>query len=150
MPLLQIRLTPGCFDNAQRDRFVAAVSAAAAAAESLADTPVARLRTVALVEQLAPGHFYLGGQSGDQLARGAFVLWQVSAGVLDGARKARFAAALQAAADAEGGDDPRTLITSCVIDEVPEGQWAQNGTIRRLPEAAALAGFTHLADIALP
>ncbi len=34
------------------------------------------------------------------------------------------------------------------IAEVPEGQWAQLGSIRRLPEIAAAAQFGHLETIA--
>jgi hypothetical protein len=39
------------------------------------------------------------------------------------------------------------VVTSCVIQEVPEGQWAQNGAIRRLPEIVTIAGFEHLTSI---
>ena len=48
---------------------------------------------------------------------------------------------------AEHGDGDKMVVTSCVIHEVPEGQWAQNGSIRRLPEMAALAHFEHLTSI---
>jgi hypothetical protein len=43
----------------------------------------------------------------------------------------------------------RTVFTSAVIVEVPEGQWAQRGHIVRLPEAVGLAEFEHLAGVAL-
>lgn len=45
------------------------------------------------------------------------------------------------------GDSDRMVVTSCVIHEVPEGQWAQNGAIRRLPETVALVGFDHLVSL---
>ena len=80
---------------------------------------------------------------------GAFIDWQVSTGVLDGARKARFANELQeVVASAAHSDGDKMVVTSCVIHEVPEGQWAQNGAIRRLPDIAPLAGFEHLTSIA--
>jgi hypothetical protein len=34
-----------------------------------------------------------------------------------------------------------------VVEEIPEGSWAQTGQIRRLPEVAAIAQFEHLAPI---
>ena len=45
-------------------------------------------------------------------------------------------------------DGDTMVVTSCVIHEVPEGQWAQDGAIRRLPEVSTLAGFEHLMAIA--
>lgn len=42
----------------------------------------------------------------------------------------------------------KMVVTSCVIDEMPEGQWAQNGAICQLPDIVPLAGFEHLTSIA--
>ncbi|UGT61904.1 tautomerase family protein [Nocardia asteroides] len=145
MPLLRVTLTPGAFDDAQKARLAAALTDASCRAESLPDDPGSRMGSLVLVEELAPGSFYSAGHPADAAVAGVFIDWQVSAGVLDGARKARFAAELQAAAKAaRDGDDGRLVVTSCVIHEVPEGQWAQNGAIRRLPEITARARFEHL------
>jgi phenylpyruvate tautomerase PptA (4-oxalocrotonate tautomerase family) len=146
MPLLRVTLTPGAFDDAQKARLAAALTDAACRAESVPDTPQSRMRALVLMEELAPGSFYSAAQPADAAVAGVFIDWQVSTGVLDGARKAQFAIDLQdAAASVTDADSGRMLVTSCVIQEVPEGQWAQNGSIRRLPEVAALAGFEHLA-----
>jgi len=149
MPLLRVTLTPGAFDDAQKARLVAALTEAACRAESVPDRPESRMRALVLLAELAPGCFCSAGVAADAGVAGVFIDWQVSTGVLDGARKARFAQdlqeAAQSAADTHGS---RTVVTSCVIHEVPEGQWAQNGTIRRLPEVASMAGFEHLAPIA--
>ena len=40
------------------------------------------------------------------------------------------------------------LADIAVVEEIPEGSWAQTGQIRRLPEVAAIAQFEHLAPIA--
>ncbi|MFC3960914.1 hypothetical protein [Nocardia jiangsuensis] len=101
-----------------------------------------------LFEEPAPGSSYSAGNRTDAAVAGAFIDWYVSAGVLDGARKARFAEDLHGAAiTARTRDDGRLVITSCVIHEVPEGRWAQNGAIRRLPEIASLGSLQQLAAI---
>ncbi|MFC8045274.1 4-oxalocrotonate tautomerase family protein [Nocardia sp. NPDC057353] len=144
MPLLRVTLTPGAFDDARKALLAAALTDAACRAESLPDDPRSRMGALVVVQELAPGAFYSAGHPADAAVAGVFIDWQVSAGVLDGARKARFAAELQDAAKAVAGDDGRPVVTSCVIHEVPEGQWAQNGAIRRLPEITARARFEHL------
>jgi phenylpyruvate tautomerase PptA (4-oxalocrotonate tautomerase family) len=149
MPLLRVTLTPHAFDDAARAHLVTALTEAACRAESVPDQPENRMRALVLMEELAGGCFYSAGVCADARVAGVFIDWQVSTGVLDGARKARFAHELQEAAEsALGADGVRMVVTSCVIHEVPEGQWAQNGAIRRLPEVSALAGFEHLAAIA--
>lgn len=148
MPLMRVTLTPGAFDDGQKARLAASLTAAACRAESVPDLPQHRMRALVLLDELRPGCFYSAGEPADAAVAGVFIDWQVSAGVLDGARKARFARELQqAAAAATDGDGSRMVVTSCVIHEVPEGQWAQNGGIRRLPDITPLAGFEHLASI---
>jgi len=149
MPLMRVTLTPGAFDDAQKTRLAVALTEAACRAESVPDLPQHRMRALVLLDELGPGCFYSAGAPADAGIAGVFIDWQVSAGVLDGARKARFAQELQeAAVGAVDGDGSRMVVTSCVIHEVPEGQWAQNGAIRRLPDITPLAGFEHLASIA--
>jgi phenylpyruvate tautomerase PptA (4-oxalocrotonate tautomerase family) len=148
MPLMRVTLTPGAFDDAQKARLAATLTEAACRAESVPDEADKRMRALVLVSELPSGQFYSAGLPADDAVVGVFIDWQVSTGVLDGARKARFAHELQQAAESAADDSGRLVVTSCVIHEVPEGQWAQNGTIRRLPEVASLAGFEHLAPIA--
>ncbi len=147
MPLMRVTLTPGAFDDAQKARLASALTEAACRAESVPDLPQHRMRALVLLDELAPGCFYSAAQPADAAVAGVFIDWQVSTGVLDGARKARFAEDLEQAAVSANDDDARLVVTSCVIHEVPEGQWAQNGAIRRLPEVTALAGFEHLCAI---
>ena len=148
MPLMRVTLTPGAFDDAQKARLASALTDAACRAEQIPDLPERRMRALVLLEELGSGCFYSAGERADAVIAGVFIDWQVSTGVLDGARKARFAQELQdAAVAAADGNGSRMVVTSCVIHEVPEGQWAQNGLIRRLPEMATLAGFEHLTSI---
>jgi phenylpyruvate tautomerase PptA (4-oxalocrotonate tautomerase family) len=153
MPLMHVTLTHGSFDDSGKQRLVSGLTEAACRAESVPDQPQHRMRALVLLHELSPGCFYSAGVPADAAVAGVFIDWQVSAGVLDGARKARFAAELQevaaSAADGDGdGDGDKMVVTSCVIHEVPEGQWAQNGAIRRLPDIVPLAGFEHLTFVA--
>jgi phenylpyruvate tautomerase PptA (4-oxalocrotonate tautomerase family) len=149
MPLMRVTLTPGAFDDAGKERLVTGLTDAACRAESVPDEPQHRMRAVVLLDELPPGSFYSAGACADAAVAGVFIDWQVSAGVLDGARKARFAGELQeVAASAARGNGDKMVVTSCVIYEVPEGQWAQNGAIRRLPDIVPLAGFEHLTCVA--
>ena len=148
MPLMRVTLTPGAFDDAQKERLAIALTEAGCRAESVPDLPQSRMRALVLFQELPAGSFYSAGAQADAAVAGVFIDWQVSAGVLDGARKERLAREIHDAAKSatEGGSD-RMVVTSCVIHEVPEGQWAQNGAIRRLPETVALVGFDHLVSI---
>lgn len=148
MPLMHVTLTPGAFDDTGKLRLVTGLTEAACRAESVPDQPQHRMRALILLHELSPGFFFSAGASADAAVCGVFIDWQVSAGVLDGARKAQFAGELQGvAAAAVGGSGDRLVVTSCVIHEVPEGQWAQNGAIRRLPDIVPQAGFEHLTSV---
>jgi phenylpyruvate tautomerase PptA (4-oxalocrotonate tautomerase family) len=148
MPLLYVTLTPGIFNATAKQRLVKALTEAAFAAESVPDLPAARARGLVLLQELPAGHFYSNSEPADGRLGGVFVNFQVSAGVLDGARKAKFAQALhEAVAMALDNDTRYTVVTSAVIHEVAEGQWAQNGKIARLPEIVATAKFEHLVSM---
>lgn len=144
MPLIHITLTPGAFDDAGRHRLAQGLTAAALKAESIPDEPGPKSRGLVLVQELAAGHFYSAGEPADGAVRGVFATLQVSAGVLDAARKAQLAADVQAAAEAAAPDRSRPVMTSLVVAEVPEGQWCQSGRVMRLPEMASIARFGHL------
>jgi phenylpyruvate tautomerase PptA (4-oxalocrotonate tautomerase family) len=148
MPFMFVTLTPGSYDDPARDRLAALLTEAAARAESLPDRPGPRSRALVCMQELPAGRFYSAGVPADRSLCGVFLTLYVSAGVLDARRKADFAAALQAAAErcAPAG---RTVVTSAVIVEVAEGQWAQRGRIARLPDVVGIAEFEHLAGAAL-
>jgi phenylpyruvate tautomerase PptA (4-oxalocrotonate tautomerase family) len=148
MPLMHVLLTPNAFDDAGKARLVQGLTEAACRAESVPDLPAARMRALVMIEELPADGFYSAGKPGEALVCGVFLTWKVSTGVLDAARKEAFAKEIQAVAEEAAPADGRLIVTSAVIEEVPEGQWAQSGQIRRLPEVAAIAQLQHLASIA--
>lgn len=67
------------------------------------------------------------------------------AGVLDDGSRARYVQDLhEAFKQSQPLDDPRQIISSVVLHEVPDGTWGANGEIWRLPQFARAAGFGHL------
>lgn len=149
MPLLHVTLTPNAFDAAGKAVLARELTEAAFRAESVPNLPGPRTRGLLLMNELPEGHCYSAGLPADAALRGVFITLEVSVGVLDAVRRARFASDIQeAAVKAAGDSDGRPVVTSAVIREVPEGQWAQGGRIMRLPEIAAIAGFEHMVPIA--
>ncbi|MEV0297587.1 hypothetical protein [Nocardia sp. NPDC050710] len=149
MPLLHIRTSAGAFTAAAIDALVARLTEASWRAESIPDTPEARLRSLAVHDEIRTGRIYCGGLPADQMVALVLVEFTASEGVLDPVRRDRFAADLErAACETATGLDARRLVTSVTFNEVPEGRWGRGGRIVRLPEMAAAAGFEHLSEIA--
>ncbi|MBX9944062.1 MAG: hypothetical protein K2Y40_08280 [Reyranella sp.] len=149
MPLIHALVTHRAFDADGKARLARGLTEAACRAESVPHLPAPRARALVMIEELPADGFYSAGLPAHEAMRGVFLTWKVSTGVLDGARKAQFARDIQTAAeDAAASDDGRLVVTSAVVEEIAEGQWAQTGKIRRLPEVAAIAAFEHLSPIA--
>jgi phenylpyruvate tautomerase PptA (4-oxalocrotonate tautomerase family) len=148
MPLLYVTLTPGVFNAAAKQKLVKALTEAAFVAESVPDLPASRARGLVLLQELPAGQFYSNSEPTDGRLGGVFINYQLPAGVFDGARKAKFAKALHEAVDeALGKDKTYPVFTSAVIQEITEGQWAQNGKILRLPDNVAITKFEHLVSM---
>ncbi len=151
MPLIHLTLTHDAVDGPGRQALIQAITRAAGRAEGTPDTPEANRRCVVVVHDQPSGTVFFGAERLDQQIRAVFVDFSCSAGVLDAARKETFAAELQAAALATTrSGDARPITTSVIFHEIPEGQWGREGSIRRLPYMAHVAGFQHLTGIAAP
>jgi phenylpyruvate tautomerase PptA (4-oxalocrotonate tautomerase family) len=150
MPLLDVTFTPTAIAEDALERFIEAITDAASAAESLPADALHRSRCVLMYNVCASGSVRFGGHVADELIRAVFIRYTVSDGVLDPVRRNGFAAAVHAAAIAGSPDDVRALHTSIIFDEIAEGRWGRDGRIVRLPEMAAVAGFEHLIEIAVP
>jgi phenylpyruvate tautomerase PptA (4-oxalocrotonate tautomerase family) len=155
VPLLNVRTSASAFPQAAVDALITRLTAAAWRAESIPDTPAARLRALAVHQEIPAGRCYAGGLPADALVALVLVEFTAADGVLDPVRRAGFAADLERAAAetlaeiAHDGDSvTRRLVTSVTFTEVPEGRWGRGGEIVRLPQMAAAAGFEHLAAIA--
>ena len=147
MPLSHVTLTPGAIDPADRQTLVEAITTAGMRAESVPDEN--RRRSIVVLHEQPAGSFTWGGEVLDGQMRAVFVDFVSSVGVMDAARKNQFVADIHAAiAAATQAGDARGVFSSVIFHEVAEGDWGRNGAVRRLPDFARDAGFTHLRSIA--
>jgi phenylpyruvate tautomerase PptA (4-oxalocrotonate tautomerase family) len=153
MPLMYLHLTPNAFNAVETQQIAELITEASLRAESIPDEPERRLRSLLFIDEHSAGRFYAGGRPGEALVRGVFLHLHVGVGVMDGARRAKLiadvhAAVNQVARNGNSATDRRRIVTSVIVTDVPEGFWGQDGSVRRLPQMAALAGFEHLRSIA--
>ncbi|MES2126241.1 MAG: tautomerase [Pseudomonadota bacterium] len=144
MPNIFVTLPAGALDAAGKQQLVERINAAAWHAEQIPDDAKQRFLCWVVIDETAPGNWTCGGQ--DVSARFVPVLVQVNvpAGVLDAGARAGYTDGIQAGLLAVLGKERRRLVTSVIFNEVPDGQWAVNGALWRLPDFAAGAGYRHL------
>ncbi len=149
MPYITLTLPPGFLpadEPARRDALARRITTIAAEAEQLGDAPQQQFLTWVQFIDPVPGSLYAGGQPATGMAWPVVLHWRLPQGVLTD--EARRACAIQqlhdALADAKAPQDPRPLLSSVILDEVPDGQWGANGQLWRLPDFARAAGFRHL------
>jgi phenylpyruvate tautomerase PptA (4-oxalocrotonate tautomerase family) len=145
MPNIILKTPRGAFTRAARDSLAQAVTEVARVVEQGGDAPTQAALTWVLIEEYEPGAFYAGGH--DPLSRiiPVVVFFHYPQGVLDDAARAEAVRALQyVISAAKASDDPRQVMTSVIMSEVPDGTWGGNGGVWRLPDLARVAGYKHL------
>lgn len=148
MPNIILKLPAGVFSPEAKSALVAAVNAAAADAERIPPDPNRRFLCWVQIEEVAEGNWTCGGQDASAMFVPVVALAYIPAGVLDDQSRARYADLMhKAIVDALPGER-RQIATSCIFNEVADGTWAANGTIWRLPQFAAAAGYEHLQHLA--
>ncbi|MDH1182121.1 tautomerase [Achromobacter mucicolens] len=144
MPNIIIKIPTDVLDAGPQQRLVDGVVAAAAAAEQIPDNPKNRFLCWTIVEQVAAGHWAVGGQ--DVTSSYIPILMQVfvPAGVLNEAGRAIYAKRMHQAATAALSTEKRRILMSCIFQEVDDGTWAVDGTLWRLPDFSRYGGYAHL------
>jgi phenylpyruvate tautomerase PptA (4-oxalocrotonate tautomerase family) len=145
MPNILIKLPNGVFDPAARDRLARAVTAAAMTVEQIGDDPQHALTTWVVIEELEPGHLYVGG--GDPLDRfiPVIVFFLPPAGVIDQAGRGELVKLVhEAVAGAKPTADPRPVMTNIIVGDVADGTWGVSGQVWCLADMARAAGYKHL------
>ncbi|AOY96019.1 tautomerase [Cupriavidus sp. USMAA2-4] len=145
MPNLLIRIPQGTFPGTHRADLGRLLSDAAATAERIPDDPRRRALCWVQVEEVAAGGWTCGGADPGAGLLPCVVQACVPAGVLDDAARAEFVRLVHEAVQAaRPAGDTRPLVTSVLLQEVPDGTWGVNGRIWRLADFAAAAGYAHL------
>ncbi|WP_178116221.1 tautomerase family protein [Pseudomonas sp. LD120] len=145
MPNILIKIPQGAFNAQQRERMLHEVTQVALDVEQIGQDPRQRALCWVLLEELAPGTWRCGGADLGAQALSCLVQVKVPAGVLDSARRQAYVAGLhQALAACRPAEDGRLLMTSILLDEVPDGTWGANGTLWHLADFTRAAGYRHL------
>ncbi|MCF7752042.1 tautomerase family protein [Bacillus subtilis subsp. subtilis] len=145
MPNITLSVPAQAFDAGTRQRLLQAIHDAAVVATGIGPDPRQQALCWVMLHEVAQGQWGCGGR--DASAHCLPVQVQVLAphGVLDALQRADYAQQLhQAIASCLAADEPRTLLTSIVIDDVADGRWAANGRIWHLADFVQAAGYAHL------
>jgi hypothetical protein len=97
-----------------------------------------------VIGEIAIGHWTCGGHDMSAAVVPVVAIVNLSAGVLDDQSTARYVNLMHSAVTTSLPDEKRRIATSCIMNEVADGVWGANGTIWRLPQFAAAAGYEHL------
>ena len=145
VPNIIVKVPEGAFDPAACDRLGKAITAAAKKVEQIGDDPRQEFTIWVAVEEIRAGHLFAGGH--DPLSRvlPVIVMFYVPAGVIDSGGRAEAVRLIQAAvAAAKSEADPRVVMTSVIVTEVPDGTWGAGGALWRLDDFVRAAGYKHL------
>ena len=150
MPNIVLKLPRDCFTRNQIDQIASKVTNAVHTSEGIPDDPKHHLLSWLSVEEIDAQHLYIGGKSVcPNILPIVVVLFQPE-GVLDEERRTQQAANIDREIRSVIGPAEQRVQVSCIMLEVPDGQWSGNGAILRLPQIASIAGFQHLSHLAEP
>ncbi len=148
MPNVVVKVPQGALSAEQRQILSRQITQAVATAEQIPDDPRQRMLCWVLIEEILPGCWTCGGMDMTPGAIPCWVMVHLPAGVLDEAARHLCVRLIHAAFEGVwSSGDPRRLMTSIVLHEVPEGRWGANGTVWALSDFARNAGYRHLQHV---
>lgn len=149
MPNMQVKIPKGAFPGSCREALMRHLDEAAARAEQMPDDPSRRSVTWVQIDEVEADDWRCGAQDLSARLLPCLVQIHLPAGVLDDAARELYARLVhQALQRALPTDERRQLASSVILQEVPDGAWAANGRIWRLPDFARAAGYIHLQELA--
>lgn len=145
MPNILVKLPMGSFSGANRTLLVNKINDAASTAEQMPNEPRKRMLCWVVIEEIDAGGITCGGMDVTSQMLPCVAIVFVPSGVLDANSRATYTKLMhEAFKTALPADEHRTLMTSVVLQEVPDGAWGANGAIWKLADFARAAGFAHL------
>jgi len=148
MPNIFVKVPENVFDAGSRDSLSKSINAAAVRCERIASHPKSKSLCWVMIEEISAGHWTCGGIDVTPQIIPVCITINVPAGVLDDDSRAEYVDLVHRAVADALPRDTRKIVTSCIVNEIPDGTWAANGVIWRLPQFAAAAGFEHLRHLA--
>jgi phenylpyruvate tautomerase PptA (4-oxalocrotonate tautomerase family) len=145
MPNILIKLPYAAFSEDQRKALALKICDVAANIEQMPAEPKKRFINWITIDEVAQGMLTCGGADITSHVLPCIAIVYLPSGVLDGASRASYVAAMHTAfASLLPQDDRRQIATSVILHEVSDGQWGANGQVWRLPDFAQAAGYAHL------
>ncbi len=149
MPNILVKVPQGAFPGDSREQLMRQLHDAAARCEQLPNDPVRRLLCWVMLDEVPGGHWHCGGRDATAALLPCLAVVHLPAGVLDAGARAQYVRQIHAAFEqALPAQDKRRLATSVIVNEVPDGTWAANGTLAFLPDLVRAAGYQHLQALA--
>lgn len=147
MPTIFIKTPAEALTALQRERMIAAVSAAATQCSGLGPDPRQRGLCWVIAEDIPPGYWRCGGSDDFLHFIPCLVQILAPAGVLDEQHRSRYAAVVhQAIQESLALPDTQRLAASIIVSDVADGTWGPNGQLWRLPQFVEAAGYSHLRE----
>jgi phenylpyruvate tautomerase PptA (4-oxalocrotonate tautomerase family) len=148
MPNILIKVPYRAFDATQKNILARKVNEVAASVEQMPSEPTKRFVNWIVIDEVEQGMFTCGGFDASSQALPCIAMVYLPAGVLDGASRSVYVAAMHEAFVKSLADgDSRQIASSVILHEIADGQWGGNGKVWRLPDFAKAAGYAHLKGI---
>lgn len=145
VPNIIVKVPEGAFDAAGRARLGKGVTGVAKTVEQIGDDPRQEATTLVIIEEVKAGCFLLGGNDLTARVLPVVVMFHAPGGVLDPAARAEASRLMQAAVMAAKPDsDPRPVVTSLIMSDVPDGTWGVSGALWQLDDFVKSSGYKHL------
>jgi phenylpyruvate tautomerase PptA (4-oxalocrotonate tautomerase family) len=149
MPNIIVKVPEGVFDDKARQALGAGIHTAAKAAEQFGDEPMQEFLTWMVIEEVKAGYLFAAGADPLKHFIPVIVFFYPPGGVLDTVGHAKAVKGVHdAVANTKPEGDPRVVVTSVMMWDVPDGTWGANGQLWTLPDFARAAGYKHLQHLA--
>lgn len=145
MPNIVLKIPEGAFDAAGRARLGRGVTRVAKTVEQIGDDPKQEATTLVLIEEIKAGSFLMGGNDLTARLLPVMIEFYVPKGVLDDTSRADASRLMQAAiTEAKAEGDPRPVVMSLIMCDVPDRTWGVAGALWQLDDFIKSSGYKHL------
>jgi phenylpyruvate tautomerase PptA (4-oxalocrotonate tautomerase family) len=145
MPNIIVKVPKKILDSQQITSLGREITKAAHRAEGIPDDPAHHRLTWVMVEEVEASHIFVAGNEVVPKAIPIIVMFYPPQNVLDSERREIAAREVHIAILKAAPEElHQRIASSCMIFDVPEGNWGGNGEIWTLDKISAIAGYEHL------
>ena len=147
MPNIFVNIPKSTFTTEQIDRLGKSITDAAHTAERIPEDPQYHFLTWLTVREIEPEHLFIGGNRALPDFVPIVVKFYQPEGVMDKKQRKLLSELTDKAIRDSLGEAAANVLISCIMLDVPDGQWGANGDVWDLPQITQLAGFQHLSHL---